>query len=290
LPDGARVLNLTSLVSIENAKFKSFEEAETLERCISCSWGESKLLKRAQTTDSAIMTKFTKRHLLRCYPAGHRVMSDNYEPSAAWSVGAQMVALNFQANDLPMWLNRGKFKPNGGCGYIKKPSYLLDENAIRPMYPYTLEVTILGGCGWDNFKDADLFDAPDTYVKVIVSGNLRDAMTRCTTTYKPQKRTGPEAQPWYNESFNFTIYEHELALLMFVVYDRDTASQDDFLGQYCTPVSLIKSGTRAVPLFSAEGKYVADDSSGAALLVHIRYDGGTPYACEMPLIDHHDIL
>jgi phosphatidylinositol phospholipase C delta len=95
--------SLKSLVSVENAKFKTFEEAMVLDRKISCSWGEAKLRSRAQSTDAAVMTAFTERHLLRCYPAGHRIMSDNYDPSAAWSIGTQMVALNFQANDKPTW-------------------------------------------------------------------------------------------------------------------------------------------------------------------------------------------
>ena len=78
------------------------------------------------------MISFTKRHLLRCYPAGRRIMSDNYDPSPAWSIGAQMVALNFQANDMPTWINRGKFSANGGSGYILKPKHLLDPSAPKP--------------------------------------------------------------------------------------------------------------------------------------------------------------
>jgi len=192
---------------------------------------------------------------------------------AAWASGAQMAALNFQANDRAMWLNRGKFVQTGGCGYVKKPVYLLDSSEPRPSNAYTLRVTVLGGSGWDNFKDADLFDAPDTYVKVCIAGNSRDMAGYRTKVFKQRARTGPLAQPWYNESFTFTIFEHELALLLFVVYDHDTASQDDFLGQFCVPVSMLKSGTRVVPLFNAEGKYVRNNTSCAVLLVHVDYNG-----------------
>jgi len=59
---------------------------------------------------------------------------------AAWASGAQMAALNFQANDRAMWLNRGKFVQNGGCGYVKKPVYLLDSSEPRPSNAYTLRV------------------------------------------------------------------------------------------------------------------------------------------------------
>ena len=248
--------SLKFLVSIENAKFKTFHEAMSLNRSVSCSWGEATLLSRAQTTDPATMTTFTERHLLRCYPAGHRVMSDNYDPSLAWSVGAQMVALNFQANDKPTWLNRGKFAANGGCGFIRKPKYLIDPStsASKESTP-TLNVTIVAGSGWENFKDADLFDAPDTYIRVTVTGNMKDSISYTTSTFNDHERTGPQAQPHFNEIFTFRIVQPELALLLFTAYDKDTATQDDFLAQYCIPVNMLRSGVRILPLYSEEGKY-----------------------------------
>ena len=123
-PDAAT--SLKSLVTVENAKFKTFEEAMSGEKLFSCSWGEAKLLSRVKKTEKLVVTAFTEKHLLRCYPAGHRFLSDNYDPSPAWSVGAQMVALNFQANDKPMWINRGKFLANGNAGFVRKPRYLTD--------------------------------------------------------------------------------------------------------------------------------------------------------------------
>ena len=113
-PDAAT--SLKSLVTVENAKFKTFEEAMSGEKLFSCSWGEAKLLSRVKKTEKPVVTAFTEKHLLRCYPAGHRFLSDNYDPSPAWSVGAQMVALNFQANDKPMWINRGSSSRTGTPG------------------------------------------------------------------------------------------------------------------------------------------------------------------------------
>lgn len=46
------------------------------------------------------------------------------------------MALNYQTGDRSMQLNEGKFLGNGRCGYILKPSYLLDEtfclNVLNP--------------------------------------------------------------------------------------------------------------------------------------------------------------
>lgn len=260
-------LDLKSMVTVENAKFKSFDDAMALDRCISCSWGEAKLLSRAQSTEQSIMFSFTERHLLRCYPAGHRIMSDNYDPSPAWSVGAQMVALNFQANDKPIWINRGKFSANGCSGYIRKPRHLLDPSVPAPSKPVrTLSVTVIAGSGWDNFKDAELMGAPDTYVRVSISGCVSDAKSFTTSVFTDQ-RTGPRAQPHFNESFSFHISDVDLAVLLFTVYDKDTVSNDDFLAQYCCPVSMLRSGVRILPLYDEEGKYVGGNKQPKACLV-----------------------
>ena len=221
--------DLASLVTVENAKFKTFEDSMALERPVSCSWGEAKLLSRMESTDRQVMTSFTEKHLLRCYPAGHRILSDNYDPSPAWSLGAQMVALNFQANDKPTWINRGKFAANGGSGFIRKPKHLIDPSIPAPTEPArSLSVTVVAGSGWDTFKDAELVGAPDTYVRVSITGNMKDAKSFATSTFTGE-RTGPKAQPFFNETFTFDVVEPDLALLLLTVYDKDTVSQDDFL-------------------------------------------------------------
>ena len=64
-----------------------------------------------------------------------------------WNVGIHMVALNIQTpgkslwldipsclklpfvlSDLPMYLNQGKFRHNGGCGYVLKPAVMRIPN------------------------------------------------------------------------------------------------------------------------------------------------------------------
>ena len=48
-----------------------------------------------------------------------RIKSNNYIPQLFWNVGCQMVALNFQTNDLPMQLNNAKFEYNNRNGYLR---------------------------------------------------------------------------------------------------------------------------------------------------------------------------
>lgn len=46
----------------------------------------------------------------------------------------------------------------------------------------------------------------------------------------------------WNECFQFEIKVPELAMLQLVVEDYDTASQNDFIGQYCLPLTSVQNG------------------------------------------------
>lgn len=73
----------------------------------------------------------------RAYPKGMRAaeLKDRTgnltDPVAMWAAGIQLVAFNFQTNDLPMQLNLALFRLNGGCGYVLKPGWMrrIDEAA-----------------------------------------------------------------------------------------------------------------------------------------------------------------
>ena len=72
---------------------------------------------------------YNKRQLSRVYPKGTRVDSHNYLPFLFWVAGCQMVALNYQSLDLGMQLYLGSFEYNGRCGYLLKPSCMVQKTA-----------------------------------------------------------------------------------------------------------------------------------------------------------------
>lgn len=63
----------------------------------------------------------TQTQLMRTYPAGLRIDSSNFNPVFFWAFGIQLVALNYQTDDLPLCINTGMFEENGSCGYVLKP-------------------------------------------------------------------------------------------------------------------------------------------------------------------------
>ncbi|CAE7216221.1 PLC4 [Symbiodinium natans] len=249
-----RVAELHQLISIGNVKFHSFKLSAEWART-SSSFSEIKLSQILSKFGVQAMRRYTSRHIARIYPAGYRVDSSNYDPQDAWEAGCQLVALNGQKSVFfhphAAWLNAGKFRGNGGCGYIPKPPHLLGRSG-RPE-PHRLAVTVLGGDGWEAFRDFDLIGPPDSYVCVEIAGTAADRKIETTSVYTARARTGSKAQPIWKQRFEFDITDASLAVMMLMAWDQDV-DFDDLLGQYAFPLTELRPGWRRVPLLSSSGE------------------------------------
>lgn len=92
------------------------------------SFPETKADKLMCQQNYAFFLKYHAIQLSRIYPKGQRIDSSNYNPMPFWHCGSQMVALNYQTADKSMQINMGKFKQNGGCGYVLKPDFLFNDD------------------------------------------------------------------------------------------------------------------------------------------------------------------
>ncbi|CBI22792.3 hypothetical protein VitviT2T_011723 [Vitis vinifera] len=213
-------------------------------------------LEKASITHGKDIIRFTQKNFLRVYPKGVRVDSSNYDPLTAWMHGAQMVAFNMQGYGKSLWLMQGMFRANGGCGYVKKPDFLLklgpnndvfDPQANLPVKT-TLKVKAYLGEGWhSDFGKFDIYSRPDFYLRVGIAGVPEDS------GMKETKEMDDNWNPTWNEEFEFPLTVPELALIRIEIYDYDMSERDDFGGQTCLPVSDLKTGIRAVPLHNKEG-------------------------------------
>ncbi|XP_075634308.1 phosphoinositide phospholipase C 2-like isoform X3 [Castanea sativa] len=220
-------------------------------------------LENAVKTHGATIIRFTQRNLLRVYPKGMRLDSSNYDPMLGWTHGAQMVALNMQGHAKFLWIMQGMFRANGGCGYVKKPDFLLpagDHMVFNPSAPPPvkkfLRVTVYMGEGWArDFRHThfDRFSPPDFFVKVAIAGVPADEARKQT------KAIEDDWLPVWDESFVFSLRVPELAVLRLEALEYDTTGVPDFGGQTCLPISELRNGIRAVPLNDKKGnpyKYV----------------------------------
>ncbi|CAM0152148.1 unnamed protein product [Urochloa decumbens] len=215
-------------------------------------------LAKATTSHGAEVIRFTQKNILRVYPKGTRVNSSNYDPMNAWTHGAQMVAFNMQGHDKALRLMQGFFRANGGCGYVKKPDFLLtsgpngevfDPKASLPVKK-TLKVKVYMGDGWRmDFSKThfDAFSPPDFYTRVGIAGVKADSVMKKTRVLEDQW------VPVWDEEFTFPLTVPELALLRIEVQEYDMSEKHDFGGQTVLPVWELKQGIRAVPLHDRKG-------------------------------------
>ncbi|WOL16285.1 phosphoinositide phospholipase C 6-like isoform X1 [Canna indica] len=222
------------------------------------SLSEQELVKAA-TGNGDDLIRFTQKNLLRIYPKGTRFNSSNYNPFIGWIHGAQMVAFNMQGYGRSLWLMHGFYKANGGCGYIKKPDFLMkvgpnnevfDPKAILAIKK-TLKVKVYVGDGWRvDFSQThfDAYSPPDFYTRVGIAGVPADSIMKKTRAIEDNWT------PCWGEEFSFPLTVPELALLRIEVHEYDMSEKDDFGGQACLPVSELRPGIRAVLLFDRKGK------------------------------------
>ncbi|KAG1338006.1 phosphoinositide phospholipase C 6 [Cocos nucifera] len=213
---------------------------------------------KAAASHGTDVVRFTQQNLLRIYPKGTRFTSSNYKPLVGWMHGAQMVAFNMQGYGGSLWLMHGFFRANGGCGYIKKPDFLLKAGPDGRMFDpkqclpvkTTLKVKAYMGDGWRmDFKQThfDAYSPPDFYTKVGIAGVPADTVMKKTRTIED------DWTPVWDDEFSFPLTVPELALLRIEVCEYDISEKDDFGGQTCLPVSELRSGIRAVPLYDRKG-------------------------------------
>ncbi|GFR59792.1 phosphoinositide phospholipase C [Elysia marginata] len=59
-----------------------------------------------------------------------RIDSSNFNPVIFWAFGIQMVALNYQTEDVAMSLNTAMFEQNARSGYVLKPPVMWDKSHV----------------------------------------------------------------------------------------------------------------------------------------------------------------
>ncbi|CAH8313130.1 unnamed protein product [Eruca vesicaria subsp. sativa] len=222
-------------------------------------------LDRTCSSNSQDVVRFTQKNLLRIYPKGTRFNSSNYKPLIGWTHGAQMIAFNMQGYGRSLWLMHGMFRANGGCGYVKKPNFLMKKGFHDEVFDpkkklhvketlkasQSNDVKVYMGDGWRldfSHTHFDTYSPPDFYTKVYIVGVPAD---------NAKKKTRVIEDNWYpiwDEEFSFPLTVPELALLRIEVREYDMSDKDDFGGQTCLPVSELRPGIRSVPLYDKKGE------------------------------------
>ncbi|XP_054623295.1 1-phosphatidylinositol 4,5-bisphosphate phosphodiesterase epsilon-1 isoform X3 [Dunckerocampus dactyliophorus] len=216
-------------------------------KCYHISSVNENAAKRLCRRYSLKLIQHTASQLLRTYPAATRIDSTNPNPLLFWLHGIQLVALNYQTDDLSMHLNAALFEDNGGCGYVLKPAVLWDRSC--PLYqqfcpterdadrssPAVYSLTIVSG---QNVCPANGSGSP--CVEVDVLGMPGDS---CHFRTKPIHRN--TLNPMWSERFHFSVHFEELCFLRFAVVENNSSQTT---AQRTLPLRALKPGYRHVQL------------------------------------------
>lgn len=253
-----------------------------------CSFNETKVESMVGKHRS-LFTTYNARNVTRVYPAASRVNSSNYDPMVAWNAGAQVVALNWQEHDVGMLLNHGRFLANNACGYVPRPALATtNSGAVHPPAAACgyLTLHILAGARLPAAGGAAAgapTDMIDPYVKVKLydaasAGDFEPSAKARTASVAnnglaPAWAAGPSAAA----PSKLRVTDRRVALLVFTVWDEDTARSDDLLGYVALPLSMLPDGVVTLPLAGPDGRAVRSaDARPAVLLVRVGWVSDIP--------------
>uniref|UniRef100_A0A672JCE2 Phosphoinositide phospholipase C n=1 Tax=Salarias fasciatus TaxID=181472 RepID=A0A672JCE2_SALFA len=215
-------------------------------KCYHISSVNENAAKRLCRRYSQKLIQHTASQLLRTYPAATRIDSTNPNPLLFWLHGIQLVALNYQTDDLPMQLNTALFEANGGCGYVLKPAVLWDrscplyqqfcpmERDVEKMSPAVYSLTIVSG---QNVCPGNTAGSP--CVEVDVLGMPVDS---CHFRTKPIHRN--TLNPMWSEHFQFTVHFEDMCFLRFAVVENNSSQTT---AQRTLPLKALKAGGSVSP-------------------------------------------
>ncbi|XP_043911054.1 1-phosphatidylinositol 4,5-bisphosphate phosphodiesterase delta-3 [Protopterus annectens] len=258
------------VVYCKSVHFRDFQHAKENQAVHEmCSFSEMKAKKLTKESGDKFV-QHNMRYISRIYPKGTRTDSSNYNPEEMWVSGCQLVALNFQTPGYEMDLNQGLFRQNGNCGYVLKPNFMRRiETMFDPEHPSrsmktelkTLIIKVITAQQLPKVNKDKNSSIVDPLVRVEIYGVPADTEKK-QTTYIQNNGFNPR----WDTTLTFNIRVPELALVRFLVEDYDTATSNDFVGQFTLPFTSLKQGYRHIHLLSKDGTAAGP----ATLFVHIK--------------------
>jgi len=266
---------LSRITYLHSVNVKTFQESLDSPPFHMHSFNESRTRRYSRRNDEREnWISYNRTHITRTYPSPKRVGSSNYNPIAAWSAGCQLVAINLQTRDYARLLNDGRFRENGGYGYVLKPPSI-NGGDTSPPQPFVIYVKVLAGYCLPKPRGKKRGDCIDPFVHVCLydisfNGGKEIVTGQFTEKVKPKNGFNPV---WIGtEAFKWKVQNPDVAMLQLTVWDKDMGN-DDFIASSSIPISCIREGYRGVKLFDSNHTR-SGPFECASLLIEVRVKKG----------------
>lgn len=240
---------LAKLTLFHGTKFKTWGQSNAAYTHHMHSFSESRVKSFCNRNQTQRWIQYNQTHISRTFPSGKRIESSNYSPILAWSTGCQMVAMNIQTPDESLLVNDGRFRENGGCGYVLKPSLLMMKEQTEPRSTH-LEVKILSGSCLPKPGGVSTGECIDPYVKISLF-DCHEGRELYSPQHTNQVFNNGFSPIWnFEDTFHFDVKNSSVAVMQFTVWDRKGLTQDDtFIASASVPIACMRQGIRSVQLF-----------------------------------------
>jgi hypothetical protein len=208
-----------------------------------------------------MMREFTMDRMCRTFASWKDKNPDgsvNFDPIFQWSMGCQLVAMNYSTFDEHVLKADGRFRGNGSCGYVLKPEFLIAENESAER-PQNWQIHVLSGNCLPSTKSTSrkANAANISYINPFVRITIYEGQTdsgRRTKEYRTRVVEKNGLNPVWDDKkgFDFTVVSPKMSILAFTVWDQTESGTEEIIAAASMPVACIREGYRNVALFDVD--------------------------------------
>lgn len=202
------------------------------------------------------LVDFCKGSFLKAYPTNFDSL--NYDCIKAWSVGAQIAAVNIQRlDDANMLLNMIFFKQNLQSGLVLKPRKLRDRLS-EYLEEYTapvrrLKITLISGymlnmLGLNNLTNKFTINLNNLRLEIKLVGSKEDDNQK-NNRFDLYLETNLLNPHFNNIVHTIDIYEADLAAIFINI-----CSDKEIIGRSVIPICMLQEGIRSIQIYDNIGE------------------------------------
>ncbi|EJT98141.1 PLC-like phosphodiesterase [Dacryopinax primogenitus] len=193
------------------------------------------------------------KHLMRVYPEGIRINSENLVPHRFWRGGAHMPALNWQKFDKGMQINEGFYAGTRGW-VLKPPSLRADwDGSGKRNGTVFFAIRIVAGCNLPVAKGVTDGESVELGIKTEILHSTGDTIKRTKHVPARVSASGADAEWDDHEPLEWSYTDEELVQFrILLVHGKWDGEQD--LGAFSAPVDRLQQGWRLVRLLDLTGR------------------------------------
>lgn len=224
---------------------------------------ESGLLEH-MPAESAAISRHNAVHLMRVFPKGTRISSNNLKPVAFWGIGAQICALNWQTFGASIQINEALF--SGSDGYVLKPAALraggngkLSTGRKKKLHLHVGGATDIPVPEGREGNDLKPYLTCTLYHPDQLSED--DIPKRKTSHYKQHKvgivhkwASSPSTDPIWDEVLEWDYEENELVFLRLLIKSDDAFARNPILVVSAVRVSYLVQGWCFIRMLDLKGR------------------------------------